>query len=136
MNKRRTVKPTSVYLQREGRTSRYKIGVAACVRRRLMQNQTGNSRYLSNTHEFKFPTRRKAMEFEKAMHLLFKRQNLRGEFFKLGSSDIRLIERLYSHVSKRDSIAKKSRSVNWAALFLSVCIVACMVAILRGCAIP
>ena len=90
-----------VYLQRENKTRTFKIGKANKPRKRVKQNQTGNSRVLTNSVVLPFACSRKALRFENAMHTVFKLQHVRGEFYTLSRSDVRLIKRLHKIATKK-----------------------------------
>ena len=90
-----------VYLQQENNTRTFKIGKANNPRTRVKQNQTGNSRVLTNSVVLPFACSRKALRFENAMHTVFKLQHVRGEFYTLSRSDVRLIKRLHKIATKK-----------------------------------
>lgn len=127
-------KPSSVYLQREEATSIYKIGVASDVSRRLKQNQTGNSSILKNEREFKFKSKTRAHDFEKALHKLFKPQHVRGEFYRLDKSDLVIIDKLHRIAIGKKRGVPTSSALSTSFIFKALLVALSLLALARACA--
>jgi predicted GIY-YIG superfamily endonuclease len=70
-----------VYIIRNGKKGGYKIGVARDVEKRRDSLQTGNPVELYIVAKFDFGSQAKAYQMESALHKMFKRHRIRGEWF-------------------------------------------------------
>ena len=73
---------SNVYLIRSGKKGPIKIGIAKNVDSRISELQIGNPNKLFLVAIFPIHSEKKAREIERHLHKLFKRQHIRGEWFR------------------------------------------------------
>jgi len=86
---------TKIYLIHADPENIYKIGVSKTVKKRLKTLQTANSNKLSIVKTFQTKHNRKV---ETALHKYFRKNKVRGEWFKLSTQQVARFEercRLY-----------------------------------------
>jgi len=59
-----------------------KIGISACVRKRVKELQVGNPRKLEEMFSIPFPSRNEAQKAETYLHRKYRRKRVQGEWFK------------------------------------------------------
>lgn len=96
----------SVYFIRAGSNGPIKIGMAKDVNKRLSTLQTGNHEFLMLLATIPCKSLKEAEYMERKMHRCFKKQHIRGEWYK-GSISIKDIEAAEFDNSEREKKAEQ-----------------------------
>lgn len=73
---------THIYFVRSGKTGPIKIGISHNVCKRIAMMQTGNPNKLYLVTSIPIESRKQAEALEKWLHRKFKKQRIRGEWFR------------------------------------------------------